>query len=63
MANIAFYGSHNASIVIEDGGEILLVLEFERFLNYKNSGIAQYKCPKHSDLLFIAEQTINYGMI
>jgi carbamoyltransferase len=62
MANIAFYGSHNASIVIEDGGEILLVLEFERFLNYKNSGIAQYKCPKHSDLLFIAEQTINYGM-
>jgi carbamoyltransferase len=62
MANIAFYGSHNASIVIEDGGEILLVLEFERFLNYKNSGIAQYKCPKNSDLLFIAKETINYGM-
>ena len=62
MANIAFYGSHNASIVVEEGGEILLVLEFERFLNYKNSGIAQYKCPKHSDLLFINEQTIKYVM-
>jgi carbamoyltransferase len=61
-ANISFYGSHNASIVIENKGEILLVLEHERFLNYKNSGIAQYLCPKISDLFFINEQTIKYAM-
>lgn len=55
MANISFYGSHNAAYVVEENGKILLVLELERFLNYKNSGIAQYKCPKTEDLLFFAE--------
>lgn len=55
MANISFYGSHNATYVVEQDGKILLVLEVERFLNYKNSGMAQYQCPKNSDLLFLAE--------
>jgi carbamoyltransferase len=55
MANIAFYGSHNAAYVVEENGEILLVLELERFLNYKNSGLAQYRCPKTEDILFYAE--------
>jgi carbamoyltransferase len=55
MANIAFYGSHNAAYVVEENGEILLVLELERFLNYKNSGLAQYKCPKTEDILFYAQ--------
>ena len=55
MANISFYGSHNASYVVEENGEILLILELERFLNYKNSGLAQYKCPKTDDILFFAE--------
>lgn len=55
MANISFYGSHNAAYVVEQDGKILLVLEVERFLNYKNSGMAQYQCPKNSDLLFLAE--------
>lgn len=55
MANISFYGSHNAAYVVEENGEILLVLELERFLNYKNSGLAQYRCPKTEDLLFYAE--------
>jgi len=50
MANIAFYGSHNAAYVVEENNEILLVLELERFLNYKNSGLAQYKCPKTEDI-------------
>lgn len=54
MANIGFYGSHNATYVVEDSGEILLVVEVERFLNYKNSGIAQYMCPKVSDLLYLS---------
>jgi predicted NodU family carbamoyl transferase len=55
MANIAFYGSHNAAYVVESEGEIKLVLEAERFLNYKNAGIAQYMCPKTSEILFFAE--------
>lgn len=55
MINIAFYGSHNAAYAVEKDGEIVLVLEVERFLNYKNSGLAQYMCPKNDDLLFLAE--------
>jgi carbamoyltransferase len=55
MANISFYGSHNSAYVVEKNGEILLVLEVERFLNYKNSGLAQYLVPKVPDLLFLAE--------
>ena len=60
MANISFYGSHNASYVVEQDGEILIVLELERFLNYKNSGLAQYKCPKTSDILFYAKYIPEY---
>jgi len=55
MINISFYGSHNASYVVEKDGNIELVLEVERFLNYKNGGIAQYKCPRYSDILFYAK--------
>jgi carbamoyltransferase len=54
MANISFYGSHNAAYVVEENREILLVLEVERFLNYKNSGMAQYLCPKVPDLVFLS---------
>jgi carbamoyltransferase len=54
MVNISLYGSHNAAYVVEKDGEIVLVLELERFLNYKNSGMAQYLCPKVSDLLFLS---------
>jgi carbamoyltransferase len=45
MANISFYGSHNAAIVVEQDGEILLVMEIERYNSYKNSGVAQFKVP------------------
>jgi carbamoyltransferase len=62
MANIAFYGSHNAGYVVEENGEILLVLEVERFLNFKNSGIAQYLCPKYSDIEFISRYIPEYIM-
>jgi carbamoyltransferase len=55
QTNIAFYGSHNSSYVVERGGKILLVLEVERFLNYKNSGMAQYQCPKYQDILFLSQ--------
>jgi carbamoyltransferase len=62
MANISFYGSHNAAYVVEENGKILLVLEVERFLNYKNSGIAQYMCPKVPDLLFLGQHIPKYIM-
>ena len=55
MANISFYGSHNAAYVVEEDGKILLVLEVERFLNFKNSGLAQYLCPKYNDIVFFAK--------
>ena len=42
MANIAIYGSHNGSIALEDDGKYYVV-EFERFFNIKNIGLAQYK--------------------
>lgn len=41
-ANISFYGSHNAAIVVEDKGKIICCIEIERFLNIKNAGYAQY---------------------
>lgn len=42
LPNIAVYGSHNASVAIEHRGEILEIVEIERFLNVKNAGYAQY---------------------
>jgi carbamoyltransferase len=55
MANISFYGSHNGAYAIEENGQILVVTEFERLFNYKNSGIAQYKCPKVENIVYYAE--------
>lgn len=42
MANISFYGSHNATVVVEENGKIICVIEIERFLNQKNAGYSQY---------------------
>lgn len=55
MANIAFYGSHNAAYVVEENGEILAVVEVERLLNSKNSGLAQYLPPKTSDIVYLSK--------
>jgi carbamoyltransferase len=42
MNNIAFYGSHNAAVAVEKNGELVCVIEIERFLNRKNAGYSQY---------------------
>lgn len=42
MANIAFYGSHNAAIAVEENGQLITVIEVERFLSKKNAGYGQY---------------------
>lgn len=60
MANIAFYGSHNATYVIEDQGKIVVVAEVERLLNYKNSGMAIYKTPKADDILFLGKYLADF---
>jgi len=58
MTNISFHGSHNGAIVLEQNGEILCVIEIERFLNYKNVGIAQYKTPAY--IMMVVEQLVKW---
>ncbi len=42
MANIAFYGSHNAAVAVEENGKLIGIIEIERFLSQKNAGYTQY---------------------
>lgn len=58
MNNISYHGSHNGGLVIEKDGNILCVLEFERFFNYKNSGIAQYKTPRY--IMICLQEALNW---
>lgn len=53
MANIAYYGSHNAAIAVEQDNKIVCVVEIERFVGYKNGGTAQYKVLKHKNITSI----------
>ena len=62
MANISFYGSHNTTYVIEEDGEILVVLEIERLFNAKNIGIAQYKTVRGENILFYSKYLIKWMM-
>ena len=62
MANISFYGSHNGAYVVEDNGKIVLVLEIERYLRYKNLGLAQYKTPHPNHILYFAEEIPKFIM-
>jgi len=60
MVNIGFYGSHNACMVIEKDKDITLVLEIERILNFKNSGVAQYKTVRPDYIHPIVEYLRDY---
>jgi len=60
MANIGFYGSHNAAFAIEVDGNITHVLEVERILNFKNSGVAQYKTVRPDFLHELVEYLVKY---
>ena len=63
MANIGYYGSHNAALAVEQDGKIICVVEIERYIGYKNSGIAQYKVPKHKgyeDLAGILKDAVDF---
>lgn len=48
MVNVGFYGSHNGGIAVEKNGKITVV-EFERLLNCKNVGLAQYKIARYRE--------------
>jgi carbamoyltransferase len=61
MANIGYYGSHNAAIAVEQNGKIISVIEFERFVGYKNTGVAQYKVVKHKSYKDLS-QLIKYAL-
>lgn len=61
MANIGYYGSHNAAIAIEQNGKIISVIEFERFVGYKNTGVAQYKVVKHKSYKDLS-QLLKYAL-
>ena len=50
--NISFHGSHNGGVVVEKNGEILVILEFERFFNIKNMGLTQYKTHRYPTNMF-----------
>ncbi len=58
MTNIAFYGPHNASIAIERDGEILEVIELERWVNIKNAGYGQYQTSYARD--YILPEILQY---
>jgi len=60
MINIAIYGSHNAAIAVEKDGEIVLVLELERFVNSKNQGLSQYITYKPYDILWYSKYLAQY---
>lgn len=63
MVNIGYYGSHNAAIAVEQDGKIITVIEFERFVGYKNTGVAQYKVVKHKsykDLSQLIKYTLQF---
>lgn len=58
LPNISIHGSHNGGVVVEWKGEILKVIEAERFLNEKNMGLAQYNTPRYPYIVF--EQIMAY---
>lgn len=58
MPNISFYGSHNSSVVVENEGKIIVIIEVERFLNVKNAGYGQYSISKTRP--FLIKEILKY---
>jgi carbamoyltransferase len=50
MSNISIHGSHNAAIAFNINNKFY-VIEAERFIGYKNSGLAQYKSIPCADIV------------
>lgn len=59
MANLAIHGAHNASLAVENDGKLVCVVEFERWINYKNCGFTQvYPIPSVQD--YIVYEILDY---
>lgn len=56
-SNISIHGSHNAAIAFNIDDKFYVV-EIERFIGYKNSGLAQYKSIPYADV--IIKQVIDF---
>jgi len=59
MANMAIHGSHNASLAVENDGKLVCVIEFERWISYKNSGYTSFY-PILSLADFIVYEMLDY---
>jgi carbamoyltransferase len=57
MSNISIHGSHNAAIAFNMNNNFYVV-EVERFIGYKNSGLSQYKSIPYADI--IIKQIIDF---
>ena len=51
LPNIALHGSHNGSITVEHKGDIVVIIELERFLNSKNIGLSRYLPAKSKEVV------------
>lgn len=58
LPDISIHGSHNGGVVVAKDGEIIVIIEAERFLNSKNMGLAQYNTPRYPYIVF--EQILKY---
>jgi len=58
MFNLSIFGSHNAAIAISFGGEILEVVELERFINEKNAAFVFWG--NHPNLFELVTEVANY---
>jgi carbamoyltransferase len=59
MANLAIHGAHNASLAVERDGELVVVVEFERWVNSKNIGFTSVY-PLHNSKDFIVYDILGY---
>ena len=48
MFNLGIHGSHNATLALSYGDEILEVVELERFISHKNAALYFYEKPVHA---------------
>lgn len=59
MANLAIHGAHNASLAVEDGGKLICVVEFERWMNNKNCGFTSVY-PISNVQNFVVQEILEY---
>jgi carbamoyltransferase len=59
MANLAIHGAHNASLAVEQDGKLIVVVEFERWVNSKNVGFTSVY-PLHNLKNYVVYDILKY---